>query len=215
MQHPMADGVEARVGALQLEEEVAAGAGAEAAPDAANHSFVHRLSSARVDAATSEAAIAAAERTAEGEAHWLQAFWFGSQQRKHSVVLGLEGRSDVRVEGPPLSADESAASFEERWCKQIAAAVKKVEVEDLGAMDAAQLWEAIPEEDGAGRGRRDLAATERELNVKVHFCDDGHVLLCGAKAKLSKKCFVIRNLLSHYHWRLSGRDVAFEAMVAR
>ena len=39
-----------------------------------------------------------------------------------------------------------------------------------------------------------------------------HVLLVGAKHKLANKCFVLRNLLSHYHWRLSGRDVAFEQM---
>ena len=28
------------------------------------------------------------------------------------------------------------------------------------------------------------------------------------------QCFALRNLLSHYHWRLSGRDVAFETMTA-
>ena len=82
-------------------------------------------------------------------------------------------------------------------------------------MDAPRLWAAMPEEDGAGRGRRDLAALEHELGVKVCFCEDGHVLLVGARARLQKKCFVLRNLLSHYHWRQSGKDVAFEAMVAR
>ena len=98
---------------------------------------------------------------------------------------------------------------------QIHSALKKVEVEDLGGMDAPRLWAAMPEEDGAGRGRRDLAALEHELGVKVCFCEDGHVLLVGARARLQKKCFVLRNLLSHYHWRQSGKDVAFEAMVAR
>ena len=68
-------------------------------------------------------------------------------------------------------------------------------MEDLGAMDAARLWESIPEEDGAGRGRNDLADIEKELSVKICFCDDAHVLLVGAKAKLQKKAFVLRNLL--------------------
>eukprot|EP00443_Scrippsiella_acuminata_P074732 CAMPEP_0115549208 /NCGR_PEP_ID=MMETSP0271-20121206/94571_1 /TAXON_ID=71861 /ORGANISM="Scrippsiella trochoidea, Strain CCMP3099" /LENGTH=68 /DNA_ID=CAMNT_0002982719 /DNA_START=1 /DNA_END=203 /DNA_ORIENTATION=- len=68
-------------------------------------------------------------------------------------------------------------------------------------MDAADLWSSIPTEDAAGRGKQDLQKIEKELNVKVCFCDDSHILLVGAKAKLQKKCFVIRNLLSHYHWR--------------
>ena len=42
------------------------------------------------------------------------------------------------------------------------------------------------------------------------FRADGHVLLVGPKSKLRKKCSDVRNLLSHFHWRLSGRDVAFE-----
>ena len=121
----------------------------------------------------------------------------------------------MRVEGPPTSPEQSAAQYEAHWSKQIAAAVKKVDVENLGPMNAAELWEAIPEDDSAGRGRQDLAAMEKELGVKVCFCDNGNVLLVGAKAKLQKKCFVLRNLLSHYHWRLSGRDVAFETMTSR
>ena len=36
--------------------------------------------------------------------------------------------------------------------------------------------------------------------------DDGHVLLVGSKAKLQKKCVQLRNLLSHYHWRLTGTE---------
>ena len=102
--------------------------------------------------------------------------------------------------------DEGAVLFSEHWSKQIRAALKKVEVDDLGAMGAARLWEAIPEEDGAGRGRKDLAAMENELSVKVCFCEDGHVLLVGSKAKLQKKCVQLRNLLSHYHWRLTGTE---------
>ena len=177
-------------------------------------SFVYELSEARGASLPIEAAAAAA-LVAEGEAQWLVAHWFGSQQRKHGVRFGLEGPSRVRVEGPPTSPEQSAAEYEAHWSKQIAAAVKKVDVENLGPMNAAELWEAIPEEDSAGRGRRDLAAMEKELAVKVCFCDNGNVLLVGAKAKLQKKCFMLRNLLSHYHWRLSGRDVAFETMTAR
>ena len=177
-------------------------------------SFVYELSEARTASLSIEAAAAAA-LVAEGEAQWLVAHWFGSQQRKHGVRFGLEGPSRVRVEGPPTSPEQSAAEYEAHWSKQIAAAVKKVDVENLGPMNAAELWEAIPEEDSAGRGRRDLAAMEKELAVKVCFCDNGNVLLVGAKAKLQKKCFMLRNLLSHYHWRLSGRDVAFETMTAR
>ena len=66
--------------------------------------------------------------------------------------------------GSPL---ETADAFCERWTKQMQSVLKKVEVENLGKMDAARLWEAIPEEDGAGRGRRDLLALEHDLSVKV------------------------------------------------
>ena len=111
------------------------------------------------------------------------------------------------------SGDDSAI---EAWRKTIHTVLKKVDVDDLGDMDAQTLLESIPEEDDAGRGRQDLHKIEKDLIVKVVFCaaPGRHVLLVGAKAKLAKKCFVLRNLLSHYHWRLSGRDVAFEAMTA-
>ena len=42
-----------------------------------------------------------------------------------------------------------------------------------------------------------------------------HVFLVGAAKKLDKKCGDLRNLLTHYHWRLSGRDISFEEMVAK
>lgn len=178
-------------------------------------SFVCELATARVAAAATEAAREAAATVAEGEAAWLLAFWACTQQRKHGVRCQRVGRSGVRVAGPPAAPEESVAEFDERWSKQLVAALKKVEVDDLGPMEAPRLWEAIPEEDGAGRGRRDLAAMERELSVKVVFCEsNGRVLLVGARPKLAKKCFAMRNLLSHYHWRLSGRDVAFETMTA-
>ena len=163
--------------------------------------------------APTPAANRVAAAVAEGHAQWLHSFWC-SKQRKHGVRISRVGRSGLRVQADAPCG--SSAEFEAHWSKQIVGALKKVEVEDLGDMAAPALWESIPEVDGSGRGRQDLATIERELSVKVVFCeDDGHVLLVGAKAKLEKKCFVVRNLLSHYHWRLSGRDVAFETMTAR
>lgn len=81
-------------------------------------------------------------------------------------------------------------------------------------MDAVSLAASIPPESANVRGMCDLNKLEKELSVKVAFCGDGHVLLASARAKLQKKCFVLCNMLSHYHWRLSGRDVSFESMVA-
>ena len=175
-------------------------------------SFVIDLAASRANGATTGTAQEASARIAEAEAQWLAAFWFGTQQRKHGVQFEIEARHAVRVTGV---ATEGAPTFEAHWTRQLLSALKKCESEDIGAMDASSLWEAIPEEDGAGRGRRDLAAMERELSVKAAFCEDGHVVLVGAKAKLQKKAFAMRNLLSHYHWRLSGRDVAFEVMAQR
>jgi len=39
--------------------------------------------------------------------------------------------------------------------------------------------------------------------------------LFGNKKTMEKKCFDLRNLLTHYHWRLSGRDLSFEEMTAK
>jgi hypothetical protein len=95
------------------------------------------------------------------------------------------------------------------WEKSIHSALKKVIVEDLGNMDATALLPTIPETD-EGRGMQDMMAMQKKLSVKVVFDDEtGHVFLVGDSKKLEKKCFVLRNLLSHYHWRLSGRDVSF------
>ena len=176
--------------------------------------YVCELSELLVEQAKTAAAKPAATTTAEGYAHWLAAFWFAAQQRKHGrVALQVVGRSGVRVEMPECDVEQGA--FEARWKDRIASGLRKVEVEDLGDMDAPRLWAAIPESDSGGRGRRDLAAIEKDLSVKVVFCENRHVLLVGAKAKLQKKCLSLRNLLSHYHWRLSGRDVSFESMTAR
>lgn len=99
------------------------------------------------------------------------------------------------------------------WNKTFKTILKKITVEDLGDMDAIELWNSIPEGDdtdhGDGRGRRDLWNHEKKLQVRVVFdAESKHVLLVGTKPKLQKKCITIRNMLSHYHWRLSGKDVS-------
>ena len=98
--------------------------------------------------------------------------------------------------------DVEQGAFEARWKDRIASGLRKVEVEDLGDMDAPRLWAAIPPTPEAAAGGT-CAAIEKDLSVKVVFCENRHVLLVGAKAKLQKKCLSLRNLLSHYHWRLS------------
>lgn len=195
---------------------------------------------------------------AEPQARWLETFWFTTLHRKHADVVAslqelLDGQRRVLVRS---KADADAESFAATWQKAVATALKKVEMEDLGAMNAADLWETIPDTDDSGRGKCDLAALEKELQVrgrpdaaatsctlpharytvprrpaathvqvKAVFCigtaeahgpkAHDHVFLVGAKPKLAKKCFKLRNLLSHYHWRLSGRDVAFESMTSK
>eukprot|EP00536_Pseudo-nitzschia_multiseries_P008887 jgi/Psemu1/199328/e_gw1.235.55.1 len=92
---------------------------------------------------------------------------------------------------------------------KIRSTMRKIQVEDLGKMQATDLLASIPEEDPQGRGLRDLRDMENKLSVKIIFDDDGgHVYLVGDAKKLEKKTFAIRNLLSHYHWRLSGTDVS-------
>ena len=159
----------------------------------------------KTNAAKQEAEATAAE----GQAQWLLAFWAPTLKKKHpEVQVTVVGRSTIRVAG------ELGSDGDEAWPKLIATALKKADVDDLGEMDAAALLASIPETDGNGRGLQDLRAMEKDLGVKVVFCANKHVLLVGPKAKLQKKCFALRNLLSHYHWRLSGRDVAFETMTA-
>jgi hypothetical protein len=90
---------------------------------------------------------------------------------------------------------------------KIRSSMKKIKVEDLGKMQATDLLASIPEEDPQGRGQRDLRDMEKKLSVKIVFeKSGGHVYLVGDAKKLEKKVFAMRNLLSHYHWRLSGTD---------
>ena len=154
------------------------------------------------------------------QARWLEAFWFGTARKKHGGELTLS-EAEAPVPAPSASASkpppppplllhvraplvdgETDAAFAERWTKTVNATLKKVETDDLGDMDARYLSEAIPEE-----GLAKLRSLEQELSVKVVFCAaSGHILLAGAKAKLAKKCFELKNVLAHYHWRLSGHD---------
>lgn len=92
---------------------------------------------------------------------------------------------------------------------KIRSSMKKIKAEDLGQMHASELLATIPEEDSQGRGLQDLREMEKKLSVKIFFDQSGgHVYLVGDTKKLEKKVFAMRNLLSHYHWRLSGRDVS-------
>ena len=91
--------------------------------------------------------------------------------------------------------------------------------EDLGDMDADLLRAAIRD---SKNGLKDLTALEDRLKVVVYYVEEqssglytrNHVRLIGAKKTIEKKCSDVRSVLSHYHWRLSGRDVAFSDMVA-
>ena len=103
----------------------------------------------------------------------------------------------------------------EMWEKGVRLALKKIQVQDLGNMNASELQLAIPMEDSEGRGMTDLISLEKKLAVKVVFDQEsGHVLIVGDEKKLEKKVFVIRNMISHYHWRLSGTDVAFDKITS-
>ena len=113
-----------------------------------------------------------------------------------------------------ISGENGANRFEldeSDWQKKTFHTIKKIHVEDLGNMNAKELQESIPMDDSDGRGMLDLQNLEKKLSVKVVFDHvTGHVLLVGDEKKLEKKVFVIRNMISHYHWRLSGKDVAFD-----
>ena len=146
--------------------------------------------------------------------HWLAAFWIPSQQRKHPhatfrLLLMTAKQQQQQQPEPQLQIinENSNEDVTYYWEKRLTTAVKKIVVEDLGDMDAAALWETIPDEtDSQGRGRQDLVAMQNELQVHVEFCKSNkHVYLVGPKVKLTKKCITLRNVLSHYHWRLSGQ----------
>ena len=145
---------------------------------------------------------------AEAKLAWLGSFWVDSQRKRNPHVAITTDDGLITISAVPAAA-ETAETFRERWEKAVAAALKKVEQDDLGDMGGRgrSMREQFPPD-----GLAQLATLERELSVKVCFCANGRVLLCGAKAKLLKKCLPIKNLLSHYLWRLSGKDAAFDDM---
>jgi hypothetical protein len=159
----------------------------------------------------------------------------------------FSSRNSLILDMASTSSDMTpfATTSQVEWEKSLTKELKKLIVEDLGPLQAHELWNTIPEQDDKdGRGRKDLVRIEQELNVKVVFVTmspdndhhptnnnndnklendqdsflssqqqkhhppyQNHVLLVGAKAKLAKKCFVLRNILAHYYWRLTGQEV--------
>ena len=172
------------------------------------------------------------------KAAWMERFWASKEQRRaqgavyfefgptHLVCrqAGVGDTAEAAETGEKADAAGGGAAavaaaaaqgtaWRDQWTKRVEMALRKVDEEDLGAMDAAELKQAVCE---GGDGGADLAALETSLSVLVFFdTATAHVWLVGARKKLDKKCAEIRNLLSHYHWRMSGKDVSFDAMVAR
>ena len=132
---------------------------------------------------------------------WLQAYHFPTLcRRTPQQQLPVVQVTSLEAGWLRLVGAESL-----KWETSIHSIVKKVVVEDLGNWNASTLLASIPESDSEGRGLHDLQETSRKLSIKIVFDDDtGHIFLVGNVKKLEKKCFVIRNILSHYHWRLSG-----------
>lgn len=172
---------------------------------------------------------------AQALVHWLESYWLPTQQRKlHPsnmhlrIILRMQEEQDavttpaLQVVGTIQQQQVSAQKNDNHndgkaattllddattyWEKQVSITLKKVTIEDLGNLNALTLWETIPDQDGQGRGRHDLTKMQKDLQVHVEFSAmDSHVYLVGPKTKLAKKCITLRNVLAHYHWRLSGK----------
>jgi len=155
---------------------------------------------------------------AHGLVEWLLVYHFPSKIRKSSlpifVISPSRGQVQIQLQitNDTVEGDEESHNWDKStWEKAIRTTLKKIHVEDLGNMNAVELKTYIPEHDSEGRGMTDLYKLEKKMTIKVVFDTiTGHVLLVGDVKKLEKKVFVIRNMLSHYHWRLSGSDVAFD-----
>jgi nitrate reductase NapAB chaperone NapD len=152
---------------------------------------------------------------------WLLAHHFPSKIRKlshHYNKASASKSASLSATSPHrgkvlvvLESHTDETLDESDWQKRTFQTIKKINVEDLGNMNAKELQQSIPMNDSDGRGMADLQNLEKKLSVKVVFDHvTGHVLLVGDEKKLGKKVFVIRNMISHYHWRLSGKDVAFD-----
>ena len=150
---------------------------------------------------------------AQGMIEWLSLHHFPSKMRKSKLPIEvsspLRGKMCIQLQCSATSIEHGINN--EMWEKGVQSALKRITVEDLGNMNASELETSIPIEDAEGRGMADLFLLEKKLAVKVVFDKEtGHVLIVGDQKKLEKKVFVIRNMISHYHWRLSGTDVAFK-----
>jgi hypothetical protein len=146
-----------------------------------------------------------------GLVEWLFLHHFPTKIRKFNLPICVTSPSRGKLL-LQIKADDYENELDcEMWKRGVRMALKKVVVEDLGNLKASELEATIPFEDPEGRGMKDLKSLEKKLAIKVTFDKDtGHVLLIGDKKKLEKKVFVIRNMISHYHWRLFGTDVAFD-----
>lgn len=141
-------------------------------------------------------------RQAEALVTWWRTFQKPGFLKRNPDCSVLESPAGIlRIRGPD---DADVAET------KIRSSLKKTKVEDLGQMQASDLLASIPAEDPHGRGLNDLRAMEKKLSVKAVFDygsnGNGHVYLVGDVKKLEKKVFAMRNLLSHYHWRLSGKE---------
>ena len=153
------------------------------------------------------------EAKANALALWLLSYHFPPKIRKCADQAHIVARSSKRgwieleCAGGDSPADSALGVL--GWECKARSALRKIYVEDLGNMDATLLFQTIPETDSEGRGVADMRSMEKKLSVKVVFDEvTGHVYLVGDAKKIEKKCFALRNMLSHYHWRLSGKDVA-------
>ena len=143
---------------------------------------------------------------------WWRTYQESSFLRKHPdcscSVLGLPmGFLRVNNGVVPNNNGVGGKDDDNLLLNKIRSSMRKIKLEDLGKMNATELLASIPEEDPMGRGLRDLREMEKKLSVKIVFNHDkngGHVYIVGDSKKLEKKVFALRNLISHYHWRLSG-----------
>ena len=147
---------------------------------------------------------------AEALTVWWKAFQKTGFLRKNPHCSVVEEESScaagiLRIAGIQAGDAAATAAVEQK----IRSSMKKIQVEDLGRLQASDLLASIPQEDPQGRGLQDLRDTEKKLSVKVVFDTIGeHVYLVGDAKKLEKKVFAIRNMISHYHWRLSGTEMS-------
>ena len=178
-----------------------------------------------------------------GEGLLLEKYWLPTQQSKKSnsdftfeiifpAISNYKNSlsANVVIQSVVENVDVDVSSYE----RKIDKILKNVIEQDLGMMDATILVPAIKD---SNSGWNDLQNLEHDLGVKMFFCVEtteedakgettttdshgkmyvaDHIYLIGAKKKLDKKCSDLRNLLSHFHWRLAGRDISFEEMTAK